>query len=616
MRLLTPILLAIALATCALAADVESTPPLSTCASTAPAAPACNVSKKDLKLAKAAFSKGLKLQEAKHLEAALDEFETASHLVPQNVDFATARELTRQRLVHDHLEQGNLALLSDNQVLALGEFRNALALDPENEFARQRLSEALGKPASNVAAASRVLADAGPITLVPDDKHADFHFRGDARELLAQISQVFGVNATFDDSVVSHRVRFDLQDVDFYTAMQAACDVSKTFWTPLDEKQVLIAANSPQNHKQFDRMGARTFYIGGASSPQDLNEVVNALRTLFEIRFVAQQPSSNTITVRAPQRTLDEATQFVDNLGSSRPEVMLEVKVFEVSNTLTRNVGLHIPYTFQMFNIPASALAALGGQNIQDLINQLVASGGINQANNTAISALLAQLQGQRNSIFSQPLATFGNGLTLFGVSLDQLSAALSLNQSSVKNLEHATLRAGQGKDASLIVGSKYPILNASFAPIFNSSAISRVIANNSFQAAFPSFNYEDIGLTVKAKPQIHGNSDVSLELQLQLRSLGTQSLNGVPVINNREFKGAMTLKDGEPAVVAGAVSRSEQRSISGIPGLGDIPLLNKISATNTREEDEDELLVVITPHVLTSGGSGAGSEVWLSTAK
>src|SRR5207253_4853463 len=112
---------------------------------------------------------------------------------------------------------------------------------------------------------------------------------------------------------------------------------------------------------------------------------------------------------------------FIESLDSSRPEVVLDVKVYEISRTLTRNLGLQLPTQFQMFNIPASALTALGGQNIQDLINQLVASGGINQANTTAISALLAQLQNQQNSIFSQPLATFGNGTTLFGVTLGSL---------------------------------------------------------------------------------------------------------------------------------------------------------------------------------------------------
>lgn len=615
MRLLGFMLLAIALIP-AFGADTPDMRPTQLCASMTPGATPCNVPKKDLSEAKAAFSRGLKLQSSKRLDEALREFEIASHLVPQDVEFATARELTRQQLVYEHLERGNHALLGSDPISALGEFRAALSLDPDNEFAQQRVNDALGGPAPDIDARSRMLGDTGLIQLAPQANRADFHFRGDSRALLTQIAQTFGVTAIIDDSVISRRVRVDLEDVDFFTAMQTASSVTRTFWTPLDEKQLLVAADSLENHKQFDRMAARTFYIGGATSAQDLNEVVNALRSLFEIRFMAQQPSSNTITVRAPQRILDAATAFVESLGTGRPEVLLEVKIYQVSNTLTRNIGMHIPNTFHMFNIPASALAGVAGQNLQQLINQLIATGGINQANNTALSALLAQLQGQQNSIFSQPLATFGNGLTLFGVSLDQLSATLSLNQSSVKSLEHAMLRAGQGKDATFRLGSRYPILNASFAPIFNSSSISQVIANNSFQAAFPSYSYEDIGLTIKAKPQIHGNSDVGLELEMQLRSLGTQSLNGVPVINNREFKGAMTLKDGEPAVVAGAVTRSEQRSLSGIPGLGEIPLLSKVSASNTLQRDEDELLVVITPHVLTSGGSDAGAEVWLSPAR
>ncbi len=165
---------------------------------------------------------------------------------------------------------------------------------------------------------------------------------------------------------------------------------------------------------------------------------------------------------------------------------MLDVNVYEITNSVTRNMGLQIPNNFQLFNIPVGALAALGGQNIQDLINQLIAGGGINQANSQALSGLLAQLQGQQNSIFSQPLATFGGGLTLSGLSLGTAGAQLSLNESNVKTLEHATLRVSQGNDANFLVGSRYPILNASFAPVFNTPAISSVIQNNSFPGPFP----------------------------------------------------------------------------------------------------------------------------------
>jgi general secretion pathway protein D len=615
MRLVGCVVLSLVVAGSALAADTPVLPITSLCASHAPGAPRCNVPKEDLKQAKAAFSRALKLQRAGRLDEALDEFEAASQLVPQDVEMATARELVRQQLVYNHLERGNAALLDGRQIQALGEFRTALHLDPQNKFAQQRLTDALGESTPQVPGYLSVLEGTGEILLQPEANRSDFHFRGNSRELLTQVAKAYGITAMFDDSVLSRRVRFEITDVDFYTAMQAACDVTKTFWTPLAARQLMLAADTPGNHREFDRMAARTFLISGATTPQELNEVVNVLRNIFEIRFITQRPSAGLIAVRAPQRMLDAATEFLEDLDSSRPEVVLELRLYQVSHTLTRNMGLQIPNQFTLFNIPASALAALGGQNIQDLINQLIASGGINQANTTAISALLAQLQGQQNSIFSQPLATFGNGLTLFGLSLGTAGATLSMNESSVQTLEHAILRASDGQDATFRVGSRFPILNASFAPIFNSAAIAQVIGNNTFTAAFPSFNYEDLGLTFKAKPQIHSDSAVSLNLELQLRSLGTTSLNGVPVISNREYKGTINLRDGEPAVVAGAVSRTEQRSLSGIPGLGNVPLLNKVTANNTKENDEDELLIVIVPHIVGEAASGS-SEVWMSNAR
>ena len=596
----------------AFCADQPQNLPLLPCAQGSPGTPACNPSKKELKEAKAAFAKGLKLQHGQRTDEAFEQFETAARLAPQDVEYGTAREMARQQLVFDRLEHGNRELLKGRQVEALAEFRGALQLDPQNEFAQQRLRDALGEWAPKTQAPPRVLAEAGEVRVAPNPNRADFHYRGDGRGLLTQVAGAFGVTATFDDSVVSRRVRFDIDNVDFYAAMRAACGVTRTFWTPLEEKQILLASESPENHRVFDRMALRTFYIPGVTTPQELNDIVNLLRTLFEIRFLTQQPQAGTIMVRAPQNVLDAATQFMETLGDSRPQVMLDVRVYEVSHTVTRNMGLHIPNQFQLFNIPAGALAALGGQNIQNLINQLISSGGINQANSQAISALLAQLQGQQNSIFSQPLATFGGGLTLTGLSLGNGSARLSLNESSVKTLEHATLRVAQGNEATFRAGTRFPILNASFAPIFNSPAISRVLQNNTFQAAFPSFNYEDIGLTLKAKPLVNRNSDVSLQLELQFRSLQGQSLNGVPVISNREYKGSITLMDAEPAVVAGSVSRTEQRSLSGIPGLGAVPGLNKAMVSNTKEVDEDELLVVITPRVISQRDQNA-SEVWMA---
>jgi type II secretory pathway component GspD/PulD (secretin) len=572
---------------------------------------ACNPSRRDLKEAKSAFAHGLKVQRDAP-DQAYREFERAAQLVPRDIEYVTARELSRQQLVSRYLQRGNAELESGKQVEAFADFRGALQLDPANEFAQQRLRDAAGDTAAKTASGVSIVDESTAVQLAPNSNRASFHFRGDNRELLANVAHTFGVSAQIEESVKSQRVTFDIDDVDFFTAMLAAQQITKTFWTPLDSGQILIAPDAPENRRLYERMAMRTFYVPAARNSQTaLNDVMNLLRNLFEIRLVTPNVSTSTLVVRAPQRTLDAATQFLQGLDGSKPQVMLDVYVYQISYNLTRNLGLHIPYQFNLFNIPAGALAALGGQNIQDLINQLISGGGINQANSQSISALLAQLQSQQNSIFSQPLATFGGGKTLTGVSLDQLSAEFSLNQGWVKTLDHASLRAGQATDATFRLGSRFPVLNATFAPIFNTAAISSVLQNNSFQAAFPSVNYEDLGLTIKAKPAISPANEVGLQLEINLRALTGESVNGVPVIGNREYKGSISLLDGEPAVVAGQVTRSETLSMSGIPGLGQVPGLNKITTSNSKQHQEDELLVVITPHI-TNRSMGQNSEVYL----
>ena len=599
------------LAAVCLAADTPSAVAPSLCSNSG-GAPACHGPKKDLKTARQAFARGLKLEKAQNLDQAFYEFQEAARLVPQNVEYLTAREITRQHLAGMHLEHGNSDLLDGRQVEALAEFRTALSLDPQNEFAEQRINDALGPAPVHAAGPPQVVASADSLTPKPIDGRHDIHYRGDSHGLLTAVAASFGLTVVFDDSLPSRHVRFDIENADFATAMQAASAVTKSFSVALEDTVLFACADTPDNHKLYDRMGMRSFYIPGGSSAQEFNDLMNSLRTLFEFKFVSLSLGANTITVRGPQAALAAATQFLGQLNSPRPEVMLDLKVFQVSHTYARSIGLHVPDNFNLFNIPVAALAALGGQNIQQLINQLVSSGGINQAGNQTISALLAQLQSQQNSIFSQPLATFGGGLTFMGLSLDHLAAVLSMNESSVQELDHVQLRASQEKDATFKLGERYPILNASFAPIYNNSAIASVIGNQSYAAPFPSVNYEDIGLTLKAKPLVHNNSDIALELELQFRTLGSINTNGIPDILNREYKGGILLKDGEPAVVAGMLTKSDQKSLSGLPVLSTIPALGVLTSQTSKQEEDDELLILITPYVVRSPERTEAPEIWM----
>jgi tetratricopeptide (TPR) repeat protein len=593
-------------------ADGPTPVPPILCANGLAGGTSCAPSKQDRKEARKAYNRGVKLSEQRQEEDALKQFAEAVRLDPQNTAFLTSREVVKARLVFDHMERGNAYLTKEARILAAEEFRAALDLDPDNQFAEERLREANRTGLPVLAKDLPALPDPQEIRLEPPDERATFHFTGDTRSLFTQLAAAYNMTVQFDDSVKARPVTFNVDNVDFFSALKLASWTTKSMWAPLGAQQFLIAEDNTDNHKQFDRMSLQTFVLPPHSTPQEGQDLVNAMRNMFDLRYVSSGQNFNTVEVRGSQAAISASGKLIQQLDNQRPQVMFDIRVYQISHQLTREMGVHIPYTFTLFNIPIGALAALGGQNIQQLINQLIASGGINQAGSTSLSALLAQLTGQQNNIFSQPLATFGGGLTFMGLSLDHFAVTMSLNESWVRQLENLQIRAGQGSDATFHLGERFPILNASYAPIFNSPQIAQVLGNQSYVPPIPSVSYEDLGLEVKANPVVHGDSTVSLKLELKVRSLTGQSSNGVPVISNREYQGSITLKDGEPAFVTGQISRSDTLSMSGLPGLGAIPILNKAMTDNTKQENDDELLIAITPHVLANYGRQA-PEIWLS---
>ena len=607
-------LVAVTTSVLSLAAD-EASPatPIISCGDGIPGGAYCIPSKQDLKQARHAYSQGVKLEKHDHEEEALAKFDEASRLVPRNVKFLSAWELTKSQLAFRHTELGDALLASGQKDQAALEFKNALKFDPDDTYTQQRLAEVLPDPTpADLSGLALKLAQSTEIHIHPKNELATFHYEGDVRGLFTDLATAYGVSAEFDDSVAARRVRFYVDDVDFFTAADLACKVSKTMWTALSEHQMMVAANTPDNHKHFDPMSLATFAVPNANTPQETTEVVTALRNVCEFQKISGG-QAGTLEVRAPQAMLKACTELVQQLTRERPEVSFDVEIYQVSHQFTREIGMHLPDTFNLYNSPAGAIAALGGQSIQSLINQLISSGGINQAGSSALSGLLAQLEGQANSIFSNPLATFGGGLTFSGISLDQLKVALSLNESWARSISRATLRSSQGSEATFHVGERYPILNASYAPIYNSPQISAVIGNQSYTAPFPSITYEDLGLMLKLKPVVHGNGEVSMTLQMQMRSLTGQSSNGVPVIENQEYNGSIRLRNGEPAVVAGEVTTNDVRSMAGIPAIAAIPGLNMALADNTRQKEYDELLIMITPHVVADRALTT-DEIWLGT--
>jgi general secretion pathway protein D len=172
-------------------------------------------------------------------------------------------------------------------------------------------------------------------------------------------------------------------------------------------------------------------------------------------------------------------------------------------------------------------------------------------------------------------------------------------------------------------MGLRYPIQTSSYSSIagsvststlqslgLSSSQISALTSASS--STIPSVSYEDIGLVLKAKTLIHGTSNVSLDLEIQFRTLGATTVNGNPIILNREYKGGTLLKEGETAVVAGMITKSDEKSLSGLPAFSAVAGLGALTSQRSTQEEDDELLILITPYVVDNPKRAATQEIWM----
>jgi general secretion pathway protein D len=558
------------------------------------------VSKEDRKNAEKEFKNAQDLQRAGKPDEALIAVLKAQELMPGNVEFMTMGEMLRQQIVGNHMEAGNHLAAAGDPVGAAQRFRMALAIDPQNANAAQRLRDV--EPPDGDAGHKHVLqllASVDQINLQPAAGRKSFHLQGDTRQLYTQIGAAFGVSMQFDQNLASRVIRFDLDNVDFYTATDVVGKMTKSFWSPVSSHDAMVASDTVETRKQYERLALRTFYIGNVSAQTDLNDLVNVMRTILDMKLVSIQPSQNTITVRAPREQVEEAASLLDNLMDAKPEMSLEVTEYEIDTDRLRDMGLNLPTSFQVFNIPSEIRRVLGS-DAQSVIDQLNRTGTIDPS--TISQSALANLAG---SPLLGPFLIFGKGNGLTGITAPPITAKLAFNSSIATNLEAMTLRAIDGEAATFRIGTKFPIVSSTFSNVALSTRGQVQVGNT------PQFTYEDLGITLKATPHYHANGDITLAMDLKIEGLGTQQINSIPDITSRAYVGTITVHDGEQSVITGLLSEQELRSVQGLPILSSLPGLKNVLSSATKERIHNEILIVVTPHVVRKPFHDRGSSVF-----
>lgn len=558
---------------------------------------------------------------------AMEAFARAADLDPGNKQYVLAGEVARQHLVRDLIQQADKDKILGHLADSRAKITEALRIDPSNPIAEQHADElASSTVAGEPAMQSEVSNLAGPIELQPKAVRRSFHVRARQRDLIQQVLSAYGIQTTMDDSVTAQTVRYDVDDADFPDAVRTLGLITGTFLVPLDPARALVAKDTRANHDKYEREALETVYMPGMK-PEELTQVADIAKNVFNAKSASNSPGSNAITIRAAAGDLAALNSTLTGLLQGRGEIQLDVRMYEVDRTKATNLGVILPNQLTVFNVYSEANSIL--QSNSSLVEQIISSGLAAPGDWEAILAILIASGQVTNSVLSQPLAVFGGGLTMTGITTSGASLNMQLNSSDARSVDQMQLRVLDQEEATIRAGERYPIITSSYSSLsptspsiagLSTAGISSTLQSLGLSAsqlqaeateAIPQVQYQDIGLTLKVTPRIQGPRDVSLNFDLQLSSLAGSSLNDLPLLDNREYSAHTSLPIGQSAVVVTALSRQQSDAITGFPGLSDLPgfqdTTNKDSNLNV-----SELAVVITPHIVRSTQQQAAEKMVL----
>lgn len=454
----------------------------------------------------------------------------------------------------------------------------------------------IGRTEPHVPSESR--EDTAPIQLAPEKITRSFHLRMDERQLVPQVLSAYGIRAIVDQTVPSRGIRFDVEDAAFSNALRLVQLATDTFAAPLDAHSVLVLSDTKENRAKYQPLVAKILYFPGITDTE-LTDMQSIARNLLGVEHATVHLGQGSITVRARESELKALGRIYQELHAGQSEVQIDMHAFEIDHVSQDDAGVILPGSTSAFNLRSEANGVLTGNAA--LVQEIVSSGEASAGDWQKIIAILAASGALSGTVFNNPFVIFGGGLTESGVEWNTSSANMLLNRSEVKSLNQIQLRVTNSEEATFRLGEQYPVMMGTYSVLSG-------VAESSAQTT-PQVQYVDLGLTLKAKPFIEDSGNVLLHVDLNLDSLAGTSLNGIPVLTNRQYSGVVSVHGGESALLVSAMSKQDSRELTGVPGLSNVP--GSGDATNRQDmTDTAELVVLITPHIVRSARQETVSEI------
>lgn len=514
--------------------------------------------------AKSLYKQGQAAEARQDYDAAFSAYRKAALDDPADLKYRAACERVRPLASEQHIKRGQQLKEQGQTTAALTEFLRAAAIDPTNTLAEQEIvsvpaAVSVPQQKSDVpelpAERKRLASLAGPVDLKPlSDEPITLRMSEDSKNVYESLCKAAGINLLFDPEYTSKRISIEVANTSIEDALRIVATASGTFWKPVTSSTIFVAADTRIKRQQLEQLAVQVFYLSNATQQNDLNDVQTALRNVITDAKLYGIQSQNAIVMRGTPDQLMLAEQIIDDLDKAKPEVIVDVAVMQVDRDKVRNIGLQWPQSLSA-TLATTSTASGATLTLNDL------------ANLTAKN---------------------------FSLTVGTAQAEMLLTDTDTQILQNPRLRASDGQKATLKIGQRIPYATGSFSAPTGSSAANPYV-NTQFQ-------YVDIGVTMEITPTIHFDSDVSLKVKIEITSQdGATDISGVtePIIGQQSVEEMIRLKEGESNILGGLLKDQNNRSVSGTPGLGEIPLLKYLFSTQKTEVQHEEIVFLLTPHLV-----------------
>ncbi|HTP34336.1 MAG TPA: cohesin domain-containing protein [Candidatus Acidoferrales bacterium] len=572
------------------------------------------------------LAEGKAHEEKKEWDAALEAYGKALSEDPSEITYQMAEYKCRFQTSAWHIYQGQKLRNQGQLGEALLEFQKALTINPgsivgEQEIRRttemiereRRRVQETGKESPVAERAltpsERARKDANDridsIQSVPELKPINqdpinLRMSGSPKLLFETVAKLAGLNVLWDPEYqpqTKSNSSVELTNSTLEEALDYIAVLTKSYWKPLSQNTIFITMDNPNKRRDYEEQVAKVFYLSNVSTPQELQEIVNAVRSVADIQRFFPYNAQNAIIAKGSADQVALAEKLLHDLDKPKSEVVVDIIAMEVSSVYTRQLTAAVASTG--LNIPLNFTPRASIQVQQPSTGTGTSTSGTTTTGTTTTGSTTTgtTTSGTTSSTTGTlvPLSNLSHISSAdFATTIPNALLQSVLSDARTKVLQSPQLRAVDNVKATLKIGDRQPTATGSFQPGIGGVGINPLVNTQ--------FTYIDVGVNVEMQTRVHDNGEVSIHVDLDISAVtGQVNLGGIsqPIIGQRKVSHDIRMKEGEVELLAGLTKVQDSKTKTGVAGLASIPVIGRLFSGDSVDHETQELMIALIPHIV-----------------